>query len=256
MTCSLTLGASTGKPPAHGSWRPPPAPPAPGAVVKEVVRAVSLGQESQQCWVVRTRRFFMGVNGAQQWKAESPIATRPCKAHPGLNQGAGSWYPRGAPHSPSSLKPPPDSAVPEIFPVQKASVFISCPAACPSPVFLYQILDQDPILVGPHPYCPMTVISGEILMPGQELAVPFPSAKADPNTHRQNPPAPHCCADLQQTPTFSPSLLPPGPRGAFYLSGLRGSEGWASVGTQSSSRRTGEKLPSGQTQPDPRAPAP
>ena len=146
MTCSLTLGASTGKPPAHGSWRPPPAPPAPGAVVKEVVRAVSLGQESQQCWVVRTRRFFMGVDGAQQWKAESPIATRPCKAHPGLNQGAGSWYPRGAPHSPSSLKPPPDSAVPEIFPVQKASVFISCPAACPSPVFLYQILDQDPHL--------------------------------------------------------------------------------------------------------------
>ena len=146
MTCSLTLGASTGKPPAHGSWRPPPAPPAPGAVVKEVVRAVSLGQESQQCWVVRTRRFFMGVDGAQQWKAESPIATRPCKAHPGLNQGAGSWYPRGAPHSPSSLKPPPDSAAPEIFPVQKASVFISCPAACPSPVFLYQILDQDPHL--------------------------------------------------------------------------------------------------------------
>lgn len=117
MTCSLTPRASTGKPPAHGSWRPPPAPPAPGAVVKEVVRAVSLGQESQQCWVVRTRRFFMGVNGAQQWKAESPIATQPCKAHPGLNQGAGSWYPRGAPHSPSSLKPPPDSAAPEIFPV-------------------------------------------------------------------------------------------------------------------------------------------
>lgn len=146
MTCSLTLGASTGKPPAHGSWRPPRPPPAPGAVVKEVVRAVSLGQESQQCWVVRTRRFFMGVDGAQQWKAESPIATRPCKAHPGLNQGAGSWYPRGAPHSPSSLKPPPDSAAPEIFPVQKASVFISCPAACPSPVFLYQILDQDPHL--------------------------------------------------------------------------------------------------------------
>lgn len=138
---------------------------------------------------------------------------------------------------------------------QKASVFISCPAACPSPVFLYQILDQDP-----HLSRASSLLSTDSHLWGNTnaragVSCPIPFSKGRPK-HRQNSPAPHSRADLQQTPTFSPSPLPPGPRGAFYLSGLRGSEGWASVGPQSSSRRTGEKLPSGQTQPDPRAPAP
>ena len=152
---------STGKQLAHGSRRPPRPPPAPGAVVKEAVRAASLGQESQQCWVVRIRRFFMGVDGAQQWKAESPIATRPCKAHPGLNQGAGSWYPRGAPHSPSSLKPPPDSAAQEIFPVlsplSKALYLSPVLLLVPHLYFSTTFWIRTPILVGPHPYCPLTV---------------------------------------------------------------------------------------------------
>lgn len=64
-----TLGLPEGRnlPKAPGGSLTPQTP---GAVVKEAVRAERLGQESQQCWVLRTLRFFMGVDGDRQWNRQ------------------------------------------------------------------------------------------------------------------------------------------------------------------------------------------
>lgn len=100
MTCSLTPG------PPQGS-NPPRAPGGPPTPTSNSWGCGERGSQSSKPGAGITAmlgsknpKVLHGRGWRSQWKAESPIATRPCKAHPGLNQGAGSWYP------PEVLPPP------------------------------------------------------------------------------------------------------------------------------------------------------
>lgn len=138
----------------------------------------------------------------------------PTRPHPWTEPRSWFLVPRGAPPTPPAplnllLTDAAQEIVPVLSPLSKGLVFI-CPAACPSPVFLYHICIRTPILVGPHPYCPLTVNLWRNTNTRAGVSCPIPFSKDGPNRHRQNPQC-HTRADLSRHPLSLPLSSHPAP---------------------------------------------
>lgn len=197
-----------------------------------------------------SRRLFMGVEGDQQRERQTcdlpPCPARPCGAEAGgLQCLSGLSYPL----VPFNVL---------IFPVQRPFfLFLSplskglcfssfVPLLFPLTCISLPLLDQGPCLNRASFLLSIDsqIISGEVLVTIQELAVQFPcrKSKRKQNTQIQRTSTNTSCPGFRQTPTSSPSLLPPGPRDAFSLTGLGGSSGWMGRGSPLG-RRNGISAP-------------